>query len=153
MIYLVHFETPYYHAQHYIGYAGDVEERLKRHGTSGGSKLLHVINQKGIGYKVVRTWEGGRQEERQLKRQKNAARYCPICSTKDFQNIDKSAPPPRRRVIGSSTIGLTPNPKYLQKHPEITSNIYRKRIVDLNKSNERRKKSVVLDKNRKRKRV
>jgi hypothetical protein len=39
-----------------------------------------VLNQAGIGYAVVRTWEGGRQTELELKAQKNAPRFCPICS-------------------------------------------------------------------------
>ena len=35
---------------------------------------------RGIPFDVVRTWPGGRDVERQKKRQRNAPRLCPVCS-------------------------------------------------------------------------
>jgi len=144
MVYLIHFEDPIratrkskHYAQHYIGYTADVEQRFDRHQKGHGSLLIKAAKSRDIGFKIVRTWEGGRQEERQLKRQKNALRYCPICSQKSFQDIDKNLTS-RTRVIGSSTIRLSPNPRYMGKHPEIMGNVTRKRVVDLNKFNKKK---------------
>jgi len=58
-IYLIHFDEKLSHAQHYLGYTGgDLEARLER----------------GIAWRLVRTWSGGRKLERKLKRRKNSPR-------------------------------------------------------------------------------
>jgi hypothetical protein len=41
--------------------------------------MLAAANERGIAYDVVRTWPGGRDVERRLKRQRNAPRMCPTC--------------------------------------------------------------------------
>jgi len=38
-----------------------------------------VAHERGIGFVVAATWPGSRSFERQIKRRKNAPRYCPIC--------------------------------------------------------------------------
>lgn len=82
MVYLIHFDKPYKHALHYIGFTKlGLEKRIEKHGTSQGAKLLLVLKQNAIGFKVVRTWsEGTRTFERKLKNRKNAKKICPICS-------------------------------------------------------------------------
>jgi predicted GIY-YIG superfamily endonuclease len=73
-VYLLHFETPLHHAQHYIGYAEHVERRLEHHRNGTGARLLQVCNERGITYTLARTWEGeGKDFERKLKRCKHAA--------------------------------------------------------------------------------
>jgi len=80
MVYLIHFDRPYKHAQHYIGYTDNLDSRIDCHRHGNGSKLLKAVNAAGIGYKVVRTWpDGDRSFQRQLKNQKNASRFCPTC--------------------------------------------------------------------------
>ena len=78
-VYLLHFDHPYKHARHYLGYAVDLEARLAQHRNGNGARLLQVVAQAGIGWTLVRTWPGGRVVERQLKRQKNSPRFCPVC--------------------------------------------------------------------------
>ena len=78
-VYLIHFHRPYKHARHYLGHALDLEARLERHRAGDGARLLQVITAAGIGWTLVRTWPGGREMERQLKRQKNSPRLCPLC--------------------------------------------------------------------------
>lgn len=81
MVYLIHFDKPYKHAKHYLGFceAGGLEARLKRHRSGDGSKLLSVIQKAGITWKVVRVWEDGDKAlERRLKNNPGT-RYCPIC--------------------------------------------------------------------------
>lgn len=83
-VYLVHFHEKYRHCEHYLGWSSDVDARQVRHKNGNGARLLQVLNENGIAYHVVRTWEGKtRSFERKLKRQKNSRRYCPICNKQE----------------------------------------------------------------------
>ena len=44
-----------------------------------GARLMEVMTEAGIPWSCVRTWEGGRQQERRLKRRRNAPQLCPVC--------------------------------------------------------------------------
>lgn len=79
-VYLIHFDTPYKHARHYLGFATDLRVRLDSHYLGVGARLMQVVGQAGIKWHVVRTWKGDRGLERQLKNQKNSPRLCPICN-------------------------------------------------------------------------
>ena len=82
-VYLIHFDEKYHHAAHYIGFCeeGKVEARLERHKSGGGARLLQVLNEKGIDYKIVRVWrDKDRNFERKLKNHKKSSRHCPICN-------------------------------------------------------------------------
>ncbi len=80
MVYLLHFDKPYKHARHYIGYTANMARRLHEHElTSKGAKLLQVASAAGIKFTIAKTWEGDRKLERQLKNRKNSAKLCPIC--------------------------------------------------------------------------
>ncbi len=78
-VYLLHLDRPYHHARHYLGYASDLPARLKRHEAGNGARLLQVVKAAGTSWTLARTWPGGRDVERKLKRQKNSPRFCPIC--------------------------------------------------------------------------
>lgn len=79
MIYLLHFQRPYRHARHYLGYTENLEERLQRHRDGHGARLIEVITNAGIAFRIARTWDGDRTLERRLKNQKNNPRLCPYC--------------------------------------------------------------------------
>lgn len=79
-VYLLHFDQPYRHAQHYIGYASRLSERIQRHKNGTGARLIEVITLQGIGFQVARTWHGNRTLERQLKNQHKHKALCPICT-------------------------------------------------------------------------
>jgi len=79
-VYLLHFDQPYKHARHYIGWTGSgLGARLAAHERGDGARLLAVVRGAGIGWQLARTWPGGRIRERQLKRQGGASRCCPLC--------------------------------------------------------------------------
>ncbi len=87
MVYLIHFDRKFSHAQHYIGFVDGGEDRLfsrlEYHRTGKGSKLLKAVSLAGITFNVVRTWiDGDRNFERSLKNKKNAKKLCPICNAK-----------------------------------------------------------------------
>jgi predicted GIY-YIG superfamily endonuclease len=78
-VYLIHFHRKLCHAQHYLGFAENLEDRVEKHKNGTGARLMEVITEAGIGWEVVRTWAGGRRLERKLKNQKKAPRLCPLC--------------------------------------------------------------------------
>ncbi|HEX4811987.1 MAG TPA: hypothetical protein VFV66_04470 [Nonomuraea sp.] len=79
-VYLLHFERPYKHARHYIGWTpGDLNRRLRQHRNGTGARLLAVITAAGIDFVVARVWTGGRNLERSLKNRGGASRCCPLC--------------------------------------------------------------------------
>jgi len=79
-VYLLHFDRPYRHARHYLGWTpGSVPARLRMHERGQGARLLAVVREAGITWQLARTWPGGRVRERQLKRQGGASRCCPLC--------------------------------------------------------------------------
>jgi putative endonuclease len=85
-IYLIHFDNPLGdlanprgQAQHYLGYTEDLEARLEAHREGNGSAIMAAVSEAGIPWRLVRTWEGGRDLERKLKDQHNTPRFCPLC--------------------------------------------------------------------------
>ncbi|ASC70294.1 hypothetical protein XM38_012310 [Halomicronema hongdechloris C2206] len=83
--YLLHFRQPLdpstpNRARHYIGYATDIDKRIKQHRKGRGSRFCAVAHERGIEFDVVCTWPNmGRDFERALKAQKNAPRLCWCC--------------------------------------------------------------------------
>lgn len=79
-VYLIHFNKKLRHAQHYLGFADDVDKRIARHRSGRGARLLRALNDLGIEWECVRRWDDGdRAFERKLKGLKNAKRLCPVC--------------------------------------------------------------------------
>ena len=94
-VYLIHFAhplgntaNPHGYAQHYIGYAKGhgLEARIAQHKAGNGAAIMTAVNVAGIPWEVVQTWPGDRKLERDLKRQHNAARFCPICQAARADN-------------------------------------------------------------------
>jgi predicted GIY-YIG superfamily endonuclease len=79
MVSLLHFDTRYKHAGHSLGSTCRLAERLAEHIEGRGARLLHVVHAAGITWRLAHTWPGGKAKERQLKKQRGASRYCPIC--------------------------------------------------------------------------
>jgi len=80
-VYLIHFDAPLAHARHYVGWASNLSGRLAHHRKGSGARLMRAVNEAGITWSVVRTWqEADRNFERKLKNQKNTPRLCPACT-------------------------------------------------------------------------
>ena len=94
--YLLHFDRPYRHAQHYVGWTKDLAGRLDAHLRGRGARLVEVVTQAGIGFKLARTWpETTRDREDSLKHQGAGRRFCPECGVKPRQQSAAVAPAPR----------------------------------------------------------
>lgn len=78
-VYLIHFEEPYKHAQHYLGWASNLDGRLRHHRKGTGGNLMRIVTRAGIAWRVVRTWDGDRHLERRIKNIGGLARCCPVC--------------------------------------------------------------------------
>ncbi len=82
-VYLIHFSEPIgsarHRAQHYIGWAVDVEARLQEHLAGRGARILAYVAAAGITGEVARTWAGTRELERRLKASGHYQRHCPVC--------------------------------------------------------------------------
>jgi predicted GIY-YIG superfamily endonuclease len=79
-VYLIHFDIAYKHARHYIGWTLDLDARVQAHLNGHGARLIEVINDAGIPWRVARTWPGSRDRERAIKARHAAPRLCPACS-------------------------------------------------------------------------
>jgi predicted GIY-YIG superfamily endonuclease len=89
-IYLLHFDRPYGHARHYMGWTSSLDERLEAHAAGRGARLLEVVSAAGIGWTLARTWTGTRDKERSFKA-RGHTRKCPICKAE----MDSAAPTER----------------------------------------------------------
>lgn len=82
-VYLLHFDRPYKHAKHYLGWASNLEARLQHHRDGSGANLLAVLKREGIGFTLARTWSpADRHRERQIKNQGGLSRSCPTCGVR-----------------------------------------------------------------------
>lgn len=79
-IYLLHFDQPFGHARHYLGWASDLNNRLRHHENGTGANLLKHARAAGVTWRLVRTWPGDRALERQLHNGGHARR-CPECKS------------------------------------------------------------------------
>jgi predicted GIY-YIG superfamily endonuclease len=84
VVYMLHFDKPYQHARHYVGWTDDLLARLDRHASGTGARLLEVITQAGIGFTLVRVCEGTRRTERAIKNAHSTPRYCPACTPRPW---------------------------------------------------------------------
>lgn len=83
-VYLIHFNTPFKHARHYLGSTGCLDARLDRHRAGNGARLMEVVSQAGISWQLARlwrvdTWQESRDLERELKRWHGSGQFCPVC--------------------------------------------------------------------------
>jgi hypothetical protein len=86
VVYLIHFDRPLGdldnprgQARHYLGYTEDLETRMNQHARGNGARLMEVVTERGIPWRLAATWPGDRALEKQMKRQHNSPRFCPIC--------------------------------------------------------------------------
>lgn len=72
--YLIKFDQKLSHAEYYIGYCNEhPRHRYKRHKAGHGARILRALNERGIGYVIVRIWKRvNRAFERSLKNLKKS---------------------------------------------------------------------------------
>lgn len=86
--YLIHWQpaignlsNPRGTASHYLGSTNKpVGERLMQHQSKAGARITKAAVEQGRELVLVRTWDGGWNRERQLKKLHNNRLLCPICN-------------------------------------------------------------------------
>lgn len=86
-LYLLHFDRPYKHARHYLGYAADVPTmhwRINKHYAASPRdgqhhRLMQAIRQAGISFTLARVWPEGTRADEKRKKTNGHARRCPLC--------------------------------------------------------------------------
>jgi predicted GIY-YIG superfamily endonuclease len=98
-VYLLHFDRPYKHASHYIGFTTDLKARIESHRNGTGARLMEVVKAAGIGFHVAATWEGvTREKERRLKNGGGACRNCPTCKADAIKRDEERAAKAARKA-------------------------------------------------------
>lgn len=110
-VYILHLSEKMGHAQHYVGYAEDVEARLDEHAATTwepyeepsyaegkrklgekhgpGATFMGVVNSRGISYVLARVWEDGDQRlEKLIKSYKKTALLCPLCNDRAMNYLN-----------------------------------------------------------------
>ena len=77
VIYMLHFDQPYKHAKHYVGWTADLLDRLDTHAAGHGARLVAVIWQAGIGFTLIRVCEGTRQHRARHQERRRRAPVLP----------------------------------------------------------------------------
>lgn len=94
-VYILHFDTPLSHAQHYVGMTGNLRQRLEAHASGNGARLTQVLKEDERAWTLAGLFQttatNARRVEKELKESKNLTRYCDIC------NKDAPAPPGSKR--------------------------------------------------------
>lgn len=86
-VYLVHLETPYKHAQHYLGSAPNARTRFAKHVANPDVRLLQAAKAAGIPLRLAAVWRATRADEARMKQRgptRKGARgslrpLCPLC--------------------------------------------------------------------------
>lgn len=81
-VYLLHFDKPYKHAKHYLGFSvkHPEKDRIPLH-SKGQSrvKLMTVLFNQGIGFQVAKIWKNKERGDERKMKSGGHARRCPIC--------------------------------------------------------------------------
>jgi hypothetical protein len=79
-VYVLHFDRPYFHASHYVGWCadGDPQRRLREHLSGQGSPLVRAAVAAGITVELVLSTPGDRYLERKWHN-RHGSRVCPRC--------------------------------------------------------------------------
>src|SRR6185295_10462480 len=71
---------PFHHAQHYVGFSHNVDQRVDTHLTGYGSKLTQAVVKAGIEIQLARVWpDGDMHFERKLHNRHALKDVCPTC--------------------------------------------------------------------------
>lgn len=88
MLYLLHFDPPLKHAQHYLGWTTPerLAHRLRQHSIGRGARLVDEALRHGCLVRLARLWEDGTPtEERRLKRFAKLKTLCPLCNNAEIE--------------------------------------------------------------------
>lgn len=99
-VYLFHFNSPLGNlanrraqAQHYCGFAQDLDARIAKQLAGRGAKLVAAALKQGLIFELYH-WPAPLATEKLVKRAKNTARYCPACCAAAHRKVRPLPIPP-----------------------------------------------------------
>lgn len=95
IVYLLHFDPPFKHAQHYIGVTrNSLARRLRDHLTGRGANLTRHAKRAGCLMILTRIWPAADFGlEVRLKKRGGASRICPVCRRRRRRAAARSPSP------------------------------------------------------------
>jgi predicted GIY-YIG superfamily endonuclease len=125
-VYLIHFQQRYKHAGHYLGYSANVNRRMRQHQSGYGVPLMRAVNDAGIPWQLVRTWDDGDMAlEKRLRHQNNNPRFCPLCSASSPQSSRDLMKPVKKPATHCDKYGHNWVPSPVDGYEVCTNNDYR----------------------------
>lgn len=85
-VYVLHFDPPYLHASHYIGFTEheDVATRLIEHISGRGSPLVKAAVANGSRVEIAHVLiNGDRNFERRIKNRRDVCTWCRLCGRRE----------------------------------------------------------------------
>lgn len=89
-VYLLHFHGNLGTGAHYIGFAEDVDNRVKQHAKGTASRFTGKMKKNGIGFVLARIWPGPKKLEREIKKLRRGPKLCPICQAVAYKRAEGS---------------------------------------------------------------
>lgn len=80
VVYLLHLNRKFKHAQHYLGTTSNLNERIARHRAGRGSAMLRAAANAGIGFKLARKWPHSSFLTEQKLKAIPRKKLCPLCA-------------------------------------------------------------------------
>lgn len=97
-VYVLHFDRPLCHSQHYVGCTCNLRDRLLTHATGRGARIVAAALERGIGFRLGALGQCNvtvmRRLERHLKDWHGAADQCECCRPEDARHIPGTTPYP-----------------------------------------------------------
>jgi predicted GIY-YIG superfamily endonuclease len=78
-VYLLHFDRPYHHARHYVGFTRNLARRTARHRAGNGSPLIEAASNAGIEFTVARVWHNVTLRFERRVHNMRVKFLCPLC--------------------------------------------------------------------------
>lgn len=87
-VYILHFDTPLAHAQHYVGLTNNLRQRLNAHASGNGSNLTKELFNLDKPWQLAALFQttnaNARRVEKNIKDTNNAANFCGICNAEPY---------------------------------------------------------------------
>ena len=91
-IYILHFESAFWHARHYVGATCDIRARMAIHASGLGARIVGAAKDRGVGFQLGAIGACDAEEmyglERKVKDRKGGvSRLCEVCNPGTSRSI------------------------------------------------------------------
>ena len=142
-IYLLHFDQRMAGRQHYLGWTANLQRRIGYHRAGQGGRTTARFHAAKIGFQLVATWTGTREEEKRMKGGRLSS-LCPVCKEEKvtvLEAMQKMAGAARRVVASLRDLTQATGSTSYQVRQEIVTLLEEKKIRILSKGDAARNKT------------